>query len=66
MACESELGECKFGQEAVDIRLQEYPRRLRLSTVEKRISTMQGIEGRYEPVRIQQMEKLMFSLYYNA
>jgi hypothetical protein len=44
MACESEQGECKVSQEAVDIQLQEYPRRLRLSTVEKRFSTMQGIE----------------------
>jgi hypothetical protein len=46
--CESEQGECKVSQEAVDIGLQEYPRRLRLITVEKRFSTMQGIEGRYE------------------
>lgn len=38
--CESEQGECKVSQEAVDIELQEYPRRLRLITVEKRFSTI--------------------------
>lgn len=35
---ESELGEREGRHEAVDVRLQEYPCRLRLNTMEKRVS----------------------------
>jgi hypothetical protein len=46
---ESELGKCKVSHEAVDMGLQEYPYRLRLDTMEKRVNTIRGTEGRCEP-----------------
>jgi hypothetical protein len=46
---ESELGEYKVSHKAVNLGLQKYPRRLRLNTVEKRISAIRGIENQCEP-----------------